>query len=321
MRETDYAYCVARIRANEAKLLSDEFLNKLADAKSHSDAVRMLAEKRWIISGEEIKEAAARHTHELWQLLSESLPDKNDLEILCLINNFQNIKAALKCFLTGEDATGFFLHPTTLDTDKLIDSVKSLDFDKLGSSYSESIKRAYNATTKTESGQLSEIIIDKAALSMLYKISVNNKNRIFSDVCSFITDASNIKIAFRCALTDKDEAFIDEAISECCYIDRKSLIRCSSESKSKLLEYLSGTVYSEGAKIYSENPTLFDKWFDEEIIRRITDAKYTAFGFSPVCSYYYKKLTEIKCVRIILSAKLAGADTATVRERVRTLNV
>ncbi len=320
-RQTDYAFCVARIRANETKLLDDDFIIKLAEAKDYPEAVRMLSEKHWMSQDESINQAVRRQSFDLWQLLKESVPYKDDLELLCVTNNFQNIKVAIKCILTGENAESFFVYPTTLDLHELVNSVKVLGFERLEEKYIKCAQKAYETATATENGQLSDIIIDSAALVMLQKYAADCKEKSVSRALAFIADSSNIKIAFRCAATNKDISFIEEAISVCRYLDRQRLIDCCLTGFDAVLSYLKSTQYSEGAEIYSQTPSLYDKWCDCEIIRITNEAKYTAFGFSPVCSYYYKRLTEIKCVRMILSAKLAGADISTVKERVRALNV
>lgn len=321
MKQTDYAFCVAKIRANETRLLSDEFINKLAEAKDYDDAVRMLSEKHWMTSEETIVQAVARQSLELWELLKDSVPYKQDLELLCITNDYQNIKVAVKCLLTKQNARDYFVYPTTLNLDELVSSVKNLDFERFDKNFGECAFKAYDIATKTENGQLSDIIIDNAALTMLLSAAKKSKDKIFAQVCSFIADTANIRIALRCAKTNKDAAFIEEAVSECKNLDKKRLVECCKTGYDEVLKYLEITEYSQGVKIYSETPSLFDKWCDDEIIRIISNAKYTAFGFAPVCSYYYKKMTEIKCIRIILSAKLAGADATTVKERVRVLNV
>ena len=65
----------------------------------------------------------------------------------------------------------------------------------------------------------------------------------------------------------------------------------------------------------------YEKMCDDEIISLVKRAKFTAFGFDPVCAYYYAKLTEIKSVRIILTALSAGLGEEEIKERVRALYV
>ena len=126
MKDTDYAFCVARLRANETKLLTNEFIEKLIEARSFDEAVNLLIEKGWIEQSEAYSDAINRHSVELWRLLNECVPDKKLLESLCVLNDYFNIKTAVKCAVTGEDATSFYVHPTTLNVEKLVECVVQL---------------------------------------------------------------------------------------------------------------------------------------------------------------------------------------------------
>ena len=103
MRDTDYAYCVARIRANERYLLKEKDLSELLECKTYDSAVEYLLGKKWISEKGEISDCIRYQSEKLWQLLSESVPDKKDLDVLTVVNDFFNIKAAVKCHFTGKE--------------------------------------------------------------------------------------------------------------------------------------------------------------------------------------------------------------------------
>ena len=68
---------------------------------------------------------------------------------------------------------------------------------------------------------------------------------------------------------------------------------------------------------YQKDLTQFDKWCDDKIVDLCKKAKFTAFGFDPVCAYYYAKRTEIKTLKIILTGIQSGTDKDTLMKRVR----
>ena len=94
MRDTDYAYSVARIRANERYLLKDKDLSELMECKSFDSAISYLMDKKWIAQKGEISDCVRYQSEKLWQLLSECVPDKKELVVLCIVNDFFNIKAS-----------------------------------------------------------------------------------------------------------------------------------------------------------------------------------------------------------------------------------
>ncbi len=321
MKDTDYAFCVARIRAKETELLSEDFINRLVDTVDYKEAVRMLCEKGWMSSEMTYSDAVSHQSRDLWQLLSECVPNKNALNSLCVLNDYFNIKTAVKCSLSGADAVNFYVYPTTLDLAEVTEYVNTLDFSRLPAVLSDCAGKAYDIANKTENGQLADIIIDKAALEALKEYSKKSKNKIFSAVCSFITDTTNIKIALRCAATSKNSDFVRSAVSECIFIDRDKLVSYAVSDIDELYSYLFNSRYSDGVRLYKESPSSFEKWCDDSIIEIVKDAKYTAFGFGPVCAYYYAKTTEIKNVRIILASLFSGISTQDIRERLRMLYV
>lgn len=321
MKDTDYAFCVARIRANEKYLLTYSDLIKLADSEDYESAVRMLISKGWIEKESCNKEYIRLQNERLWNLLRESVPDKSELDFLCVINDFFNIKVAVKCFLTGNDAEQFYIYPTTVDLKELTENIRKLKFDKLDGVKGECAKEAYSIANKTENGQNAEIIIDRAAVDSICEYANKNKNQLTGEICTFLCDTANIKIALRCADSGKNKGFVESAIGKCCRIDRKELILQTLNGKNALLEFLKKSPYKMGAEIYEQSASAYDKWCDDSVVDIAKKAKYTCFGFDPVCAYYYAKINEIKSVSIILSGLLYSADKNTIKERLRALYV
>ena len=321
MRDTDYAYCVARIRANERYLLTEKDISKLLESKSYDGALRYLLDKKWIAQVGEISECIKYQSKLLWKLLSESVPDKKELDVLCVVNDFFNIKAAVKCHFTDRDPADYYIEPTSLDLGKLTESVSAHKFSSLEGVKGKCAQESYKLACLTENGQNADIITDRACIDEISFFATEKGSSVTGEICRFICDTTNIKIAFRCAMTNKQRDFIETAIGECCAIDRKSLIEATLKGKDVLSEYLCKGVYGEGAKIYLTCAAEYEKWCDNKVIAIAKKSAYTAFGFDPVCSYYYAKITEMKTVRIILSGLKSGADKNSIKERVRALYV
>lgn len=322
MRDTDYAYCVARLRAVEGTLLKKEDYSKLISCTSIDNAEKILLEKQWIENpSEDISDYLFYQKEKLWRLLSESVPDKKELDILCVLNDYFNIKAAVKCLVTGASPQKYFVMPTTLDLKLIKDRLNERNFTVLFSNKGETAKNAYETAVKSENGQSAEIIIDKAAIDSMSLFAEKSTNNTLSEINIFFCDSANIKIAFRCALTKKDKTFADEAIGKCCRISRERLIEEALNGFDSLYEYLLTTEYKDGAEAFAKSGAAYEKWCDEKIIEISSQSKFTAFSFSPVCSFYYKKLTEIKNVGIILTALKSGADTKSIMERLGGVSV
>ena len=317
MKDTDYAFCVARIRANESNLLSAEFIKKLAEAENYEAAVNLLVTVGWIDSDAKDDDFIRVQSRNLWTLLSESVPDKKVLDYLCVLNDYFNIKTAIKCVLSGENADKYYAEPSSLVLGSLCGSIDSRDYDTFKSeSMRAATKTAFETVCITNRGQDAEMILDVAALEALLEIYSKCKYRVFSEICAFIVDSSNIRTAIRCACNKKDAEFIAAALSDCCKIKKDKLISESADGVEALREYLSTSEYSKGAELYFTNSALYDNWCEKKVLEIATGSGFTAFGFDPVCAYFYRKNNEIKTVKLILNAKKSGIPTDLLKERV-----
>ena len=123
MKETDYAYAVARIRASEPSFLTTADIEQLISSENYQSSLRILEEKGWINAenNDDINTVLKRQMNDTWQLLSEISPDISELEFLILKNDFHNIKAALKAFVSANtlgcdiNVTDSFIAPSSVD--------------------------------------------------------------------------------------------------------------------------------------------------------------------------------------------------------------
>lgn len=323
MKNEDYAYAVARIRANERYLLSKNDIEALIAAKNFDEAVILLSQKGWLIKDSEkvsVSKAVKAQNKKLWSLLCESVPDKSELEVFTVQNDFFNIKSALKCFFSGKDAENYFAYPTSLNTNLIKQAVETRDFSVLGENFKIAAKEAYDSLNRTQTGQLSDIILDKAALLYMNR-KANESCQLIRDIISFICTCANIKIAFRSTRTEKSLSFTREALAPCGNIETEALAKKASEGEKSLISYLEATEYKKAAELISTDTTAFEKWTDDEITRKVKDAKLMFLGFEPIAAYFYAKQSEIKTVRLILCAKESGLEQETIRKRVRELYV
>ncbi|MGN1442357.1 MAG: V-type ATPase subunit, partial [Acutalibacteraceae bacterium] len=82
-KDTDYAYADARLKANENKLLSSQDIEMLISCRSIKDCYEFLSAKGWKTQEpSDLAEVLKQQNKDLWQLLSESVPDKSVLTVL-----------------------------------------------------------------------------------------------------------------------------------------------------------------------------------------------------------------------------------------------
>lgn len=319
MKDTNYAFCVARIRALENKLLTKQDISTLISQKDYQSAIRFLSDKGYICENYEIESIIRAEEEKLTGELLESVPDKKELESLYIVNDFFNLKALVKCLFEHVDPYAKFVYPTTVSLNIRTDASPEEIFKCLNEPYRSVITEAYRYTLQNRNGKYCDTIIDKAAIDSLADLFKNKKSGLCGKIAAILADTANIKIAFRCISSDQNKEFISEAIGRCCEIDKNKLIDCTVKGCDELRAYLMTTVYKEGVDVYLNGMADFEKWCDNRIITETKKSVYTSFGFDPVVSYYYRKKLEIKTVRMILNAIKSDVNKQLIIERVRDI--
>ena len=133
--------------------------------------------------------------------------------------------------------------------------------------------------------------------------------------------SADIKIALRGCRTGKNLGFFERSLAECNDLDIKQLAKAAASCESDLLDYLSYTKYSDCVEKIGTSTLEFEKWCDNIIIEYVRSAKMTALGISPLVAYIMARETEIKAVRIIISAKYNNVPEDIIKERLRELYV
>lgn len=320
MNETEYTYAVARIRANELKLLSADDISQMINAPDRESAERILTDKGWDIpEGSREFDPCEKELADAWKLIEESVPSSELLEALVIGNDFSNLKAAIKCIFSSVDPEKYYFMPCITDTEIITKAIREADFKLLPEHLEKCAEEAYSAVSKHQSGQLSESIIDKASLEAKLEYAKKSESPLLERITEMSAVAANIKTALRCVSMGKTKEFALDSMCKCALNNEEMLENASSNEK--MAEYLQTTDYAFLAESIKESFTAFEKLCDNTVASLIKEKKYDIYGADPVVAYYFAKTAETKNARIILSAKASGVPADAISERVRDMYV
>lgn len=323
MKDTDYAYAVARVRANETSLLTAADIEQLIAAENLQTALRFLEDKGWgsCENYENISFALKQQVQNTWKLLCEISPDISELDFLIVKNDFHNIKAALKELISNIKDSESFIVPSIISPEQIKDAVFNNRFFEFPDFARDGAEKTYEVLTRTSDGQLADIMLDALALNTITEKAKATKNKFIIDLAELICVTANIKTALRAARTGKDEQFLDAALCKTQTLDKSALADAAKKGPEELINYLSNTAYSEAAEHIKLSTTSFEKWCDDILMLHVANARFVSFGVEPLIAYYIAKDAEIKTVRIILSCKHNKLPPEAIKERVRKLYV
>lgn len=322
--DTSFGFAVARIRAKENSLLSNQALENLMACRTYEDCVRILLERGW--EGNETdtpEELIQKQQDATWELMRELCSEKEIkfFDIFRYEDDFHNLKAAIKEAYVQKEVPNIYMENGTVPVSTIRKCAADGEFSALPMNMMKAGKEAYDVLFHTGDSQLCDVIIDKAALEAIYKVGKSSDNKLLKDYVELRCGAANINIAIRSAKAKKDVEFLKRAFVECDTISSQRIAEATRNSVDAVYDYLESTTYKDAINYIKESPAAFERWCDNKMMNVIGPQKYKSFTIGPLAAYVLAKENEIKSVRIILSGKVNNLSDEAVRERLRDMYV
>lgn len=322
MKDLEYTYAVARIRALETSLFSGTEIERLLSCQNESQCLQLLSEKGWG-DGTGAMDASAmlkREEEKIWEVIHEVAPDLSVFDVLSYPKLYHNLKAAIKEVCTELKNTNIFYEDCSIPGPEMLLIVRNKEFGRLPGKMGSAAAEAYDILLHTRDGQLCDVIVDRAALDAIYEAGLNASDEIIKNYAESTVAIADIKIAVRSQKTGKSAEFMKRAMAPCS-INVEQLSKAAVIGMDAIREYLGGTAYAEGAAALEESPSAFERWCDNKMMETIRPQKYHTFSVGPLVAYVLARENEIKTVRIILTGKQNGFPDESIRERIREMYV
>lgn len=322
MRETEYAFAVAKVRANESSLLTAADLEGLIAAKDLDAALKLLTDLDYAdFSLVDIDEVLKQKEKSAFEFICDIAPDKNLFDFLIVKNDFHNIKAVLKAIVSNVDYSPFVLEPCLVEPEIIKTAVEEKNFSLLPDWAVEPVKQGFNLLTETMDGQRLDIYLDKQYLTVAFNMAKESKEEFSFALVNRQCAIANMLVVSRAAEMGKEKAFIKDALVPCDLFDNDRLVSAALEGKKELAEYIKESGFTDVSENLLKGMVAFERSLDDLLIDFVTSARYQSFGVSPLIAYYLAKVSEIKTIRILISLKRCGMGEKEIRERVRKLYV
>lgn len=335
----EYIYGVARIRALESTLLTDEDVKSLAEAKDYDSALQMLKDKGWGSNtpNESLNDIIEIEKNKTREVIDDIIKDKDDKKVLIVEDEYHNLKTAIKKVYTDASVANKYVY-VALDPNgvkdendehikvienitikELEDIITNSEYEKLPEHMIHTARKASETLIKSGDGQLCDIIIDKQLLRMFRNIGRESTNSLIKDYTNIKVGMADIKVAIRSARAGKDSDFAFKAMIPCEYVNVNELERAVNDGYEAVIDYLKDIGHEDLASAAEKSISYFECVCDNKIIERIKSQKYETFTIGPVLAYSLARDNEIKTVKIILSCKENGFDEDFIKERVRIM--
>jgi len=319
MKDTDYLSISARIRAMEGRLLDRDRRERMIDARSADEALKILSE-----CGYAEPESAAvpavdavltRARVDLFADLKKSVPEPALVEVFQIKYDCHNAKALLKAQAMGEDAAHLFMSGGRYDPKALPDLVAR---GEVSETFRDAFQAASDALKEANDPQLADTILDRACYVEMAEAAKKSQSKFLQGYVRLNVDAANLRTAVRCTRLGEDvgkNLLTGGNVSEQEIAAAKGdeLFRVFRNSPLARAAEVGAAVAAPGSGSLTE----FERLCDNALTGYLSAAKRVPFGEQPVVGYLCAREAEATTVRTILALRNAGMSGDAIRERLR----
>lgn len=322
-------YVNARIKALENGLMSQLNVSRLSDAETVKDAFKILQECGFsegiaLDDYRSYENLIALKEKAVVEFFKENLLEKTGMDAVLLKNDYHNAKVLIKAkYLRLDDVNDMLLPAGLFDVNKMKADVFNDDYEE----YPVFMAEAWDAVdvqfaNDNRSPRFIDVTLDKAMFSdMSARISKCNQQAL-KDWLLITIDTANLSAFLRCRKLTLDKKVFDDAFVTGGSIEKvwfDELYESSNEAVKEKARLLSIGDLVDIALSDADGMVRFETAVDNKITKLFKDNKYDMFSVAPIVGYYFGRLTEIKVVKLVVSAVKNNLDKNLLRQRTRDL--
>ena len=327
--DTQYAYSVSRIRAIERKLLDKGKLDRMVDAKSPEEALKVLQEADYGNLGSdtaniyEYENLLGEEYKKVYNLLKEIAPEPDVFDLFLISNDYHNLKVLLKAEFSGQDDNGLLIESGSIPSGKLKTMIRDRNMSNMPAIMKNAVEESIETYNKTLDPQVIDIILDKASFKQMKDTSIKSGNKFIKDLVTLFIDLANIKVFLRVKALNKSFDFLQKILIAEGSINIKLFIGNLDNPLDSFIDALQftsiGAFLQEGIENFKSTGTLtkFEKLSDNSIMDYVKKSKYVSLGIEPLVGYLMAKEMEIRNARIVMVGKINNISNEVIKERLR----
>ncbi len=343
-KSPDYTFAVAKIRVWESKLLSASVFYQLADSRGlsglesilNSTAYGNLSASLWSLpatdrqagkQGEKIALSDfddSLDAEEITTLKELKSFLKNDKFLMPFFykRDFHNLKLFAKSKFTKVEAD--WLKESLIEKETLAEAIIGQDFSFLPKTYQDFLNGVWKEYEKSGNWQILDAFLEQRLYEQILNITEEFPfaNYFFKAEIDLI----NIKTFLRCKKRDVEADLFDGLFITGGLLDKKIFGGTGEESANKLLQRLKFTPYDILTSAEKDASGKFDEFYEMEkkchlvLLKQLSCARYTAFGYEPILRYIFLKTNEIRNLRAVFVGKLHNISSEEIKASIGPFN-
>lgn len=324
MKDTDYLTISARIRAMENSLLTRERRERMVDARSDEEAVKVLTECGYAepedLSANAVNAVLNQARTALFADMEKSVPQRALVDVFRIKYDYHNAKALLKAEALGENAKRLLMSGGRYDAETLAEAFHRGDIEGFSETFRTAVDAAQDALAEEKAPKKCDLILDKACYAEMAQAAQDCGSAFLKDYVKLSVDTVNLRTAVRCERMGIAGAQMEKDLLPGGSVDAQAIANARREEWSKLFPAELKKAAEVGAAVAlpgGESLTAFERACDNALVAYLAQAKRIPFGEQPVVGYLCAREAEATTIRTILSLRKAGVGAETIRERLR----
>lgn len=314
-----YGYAVGRVRVLEGRMLPSATYERLLDAHTFSEQMRVLSDTPYgkFLEGAEVAEdverAFDRALDDLYGfLVTANLPDSVNY-FFRTPYDYANLKARLKADVLGQSTEGLLVNLGTVPAERFAGPVAALP---------KRFRELYERLTGDEAPATEEQVsteLDRALFAELATHADYSKSRFLAGLVALQIDLANVRTLLRARTRERKAADTRMLLIDGGTMDPDRLM---GRYSLPVTEMAAAIVALRGPfkGLHAEDVVdlaRYDVLADDLQVRYLKQARMVAAGPEPVIGYVMARQAEVMMVRTLIIGKMSGVATDVLRRRLR----
>ncbi len=330
--DTIYAYAVGRTRALETRLLDRARFERMIDASSADDALKVLGESAYANAVAEMSEVhdfesiLAAELRETFDLILKISPKPELIAMMTLRYDVHNLKVLFKSKYLGIKSD-LLIPIGSLDLDKLEVAVNEDDYRDLPEKLRLTAEKISEDFLVNRDPQVIDLLLDQVLYDQLISLARENGIQFLEGMFVRQVDLINLKSLIRVKRMGLNRELLKNILLPHGSIPSDRFTAMLDEPLESLITMLSMSGYadlvSEGVRDWLDKGTAsrLEKLSDDFITAYLKAGKWSPFGLEPLVGYLWAKEIEIKNIRLVLVGKINKLPAEAIRERIRDVYI
>lgn len=325
IKDTDYLSISTRIRAMENRLLTRERMERMLEARTDDEAVKILSECGYgelpSLTHAALDEVLGQARNEVYRDLRTAVPDRKLVEVFQMKYDYHNAKVLLKAQAMGIEADRLLVEGGRWSAAAVRDAFQHDDLRDFSDPYRAAVAEAKELLNAGGDPQLADFVLDRAYFEEMRAAAEATGSAFLMGYVRILIDATNLRSCVRAARMGKGTEFLSQVLIPGGSVADRTL--ASAKGGDLGAVFRSGPL-AEAASVgagltapASGGLTAFERMCDDAVMAYLSQARRIPFGEQAVVGYLYARENELTAIRTILSGRMAGLGADTIRERLR----